>query len=704
MATNPTALPVAGSGNGLLRVVSNRDLEQQEQEDLDRDEEQGREKLFHSQLAGFVRKQFTAADNHRQSEEIERTHLKALRQLRGEYEPDKIAAIRQFRGSEVYSRLTAVKCRGASALLRDIYLSRGRPWELAPTPDPVIPDTVTQNIEQLVMVEAQTAQMHGMPITPDVIEQRVEQLQEAARVAARRKAKSEAAKDTIKLDDILTEGGFYTALSEFVRDLPVFQFAVIKGPVVRKATVSQWQPDGSLKVTEKPQMYWYRVNPLDIWFAPGACDARSGPIIERLRLTSNELYDLIGLPGYDEDAIRDILGRASGGGLHMWKTTFESERAALERRESPFQDDGPFIDALEFHGYVRGQMLLDWGLEDEEISDPDREYYATVWLIDNKVIKAQLNPHPRKEPIYYVTSFEKVPGSLYGHGLPEILHDVQEVSNATLRALVNNLSIASGPQVVINLDSMANGADAESLYPWKRWYVQRDPLANPNQKPVDFYQPQSNAQELLVVYEKFTQIADEVSAIPRYLTGSERVGGAASTASGLSMLMDNSSKVMQSVAANIDHDVLQPLLQNLYDMVMLVDQGQTLRGDEHIVVRGVTMSIRQEQDRVRQLEFLQMTGNPIDMAVVGPKGRATLLRNLANNLGLDFEQIVPSDEEIDAMLQAQQAAAEQQQGAPPEEPPEKGASQQPAPSGADNVAGGPPHLNLTGNNPRQSGV
>lgn len=703
MATNPTALPVAG--NGLLRVVSNQDLEQQEEAARTQEQESSRGELFQSQLAGFVRKQFMAAENHRQSEGLERLHLKALRQLRGEYEPDKIAAIKKFSGSEVYSRLTAVKCRGASALLRDIYLARGRPWELAPTPDPMIPDSVQQDIQQLVMLEAQNAQLHGMQVTPEMMQQRVEQLTEAARLAARRKAKSEAQKSTVKLDDILTEGGFYTALSEFVRDLPVFQFAVIKGPVVRKATVSEWQPDGTLSITEKPQMYWYRVNPLDIWFAPGATDPRSGPIIERLRLTRDELYDLIGLPGYDEDAIRDILSRADTGGLHLWKSTFESERADLERRESPFQDDGPFIDTLEFHGYVRGRMLLDWGLPEEEVQDEDREYYATVWLIDNRVIKAQLNPHPRKEPIYYVTSFEKIPGSIYGHGLPEILYDVQEVANATLRALVNNLSIASGPQVVINLDSMANGADTQSLYPWKRWYVQRDPLANPNQKPVDFYQPQSNAQELLVVYEKFTQIADEVSAIPRYLTGSERVGGAASTASGLSMLMDNSSKVMQSVAANIDHDVLEPLLQNLYDMVMMVDQGATLRGDEQIMVRGVTMSIRQEQDRVRQLEFLQMTGNPIDMAVVGPKGRATLLRNLANNLGLDFEQIVPSDEEIDAMLRAQQEAA---QNAPPGEPSEggkpQGASQQPGPSGADNQAGGPPHLNLTGANPRQTGV
>ena len=86
-----------------------------------------------------------------------------------------------------------------------------------------------------------------------------------------------------------------------------------------------------------------------------------------------------------------------------------------------------------------------------------------------------------------------------------------------------------------------------------------------------FFQPNSNAQELFGVYEKFTQIADELSAIPRYITGSERLGGAGRTASGLAMLMGNAAKILQTVAANIDNDVIEPAVAELYDMVMLTD-------------------------------------------------------------------------------------------------------------------------------------
>ena len=91
------------------------------------------------------------------------------------------------------------------------------------------------------------------------------------------------------------------------------------------------------------------------------------------------------------------------------------------------------------------------------------------------------------------------------------------------------------------------------------------------QKPIDFFQPNSNAGEMLQVYQKFSDLADELSAIPKYLSGNTS-GGAGRTASGLAMLMGNASKILQTVAANVDRDILQGLLSNLFDMIMLTGQ------------------------------------------------------------------------------------------------------------------------------------
>jgi len=318
------------------------------------------------------------------------------------------------------------------------------------------------------------------------------------------------------------------------------------------------------------------------------------------------------------------------------------------------------------------------------ITDPLRDYMVQAWVVGRYVIKVQLSPSPRKRHPYFITSFEKVPGTPVGNGLPDILADVQAVSNATLRALVNNLSIASGPQVVVHDDLLSPGADGESLYPWKRWHVQSDAMPSGHQqRPVDFFQPQSNAAELLAVYTKFGEIADELSAIPRHMSGANPGSGAGRTASGLAMLMGNASKILQTVAANIDRDVIEPALTMLYDMIMLTDTTGILNGDENIRVMGVNVAIQRETQRVRQLEFLQMTANPLDAQIIGPQGRAKILRSVANEIGLDGEGIVPPDDEI--------AGAMGGPGAPtPQDAAQAQGAQAPAPANAD------PRTNITG--------
>jgi hypothetical protein len=230
-----------------------------------------------------------------------------------------------------------------------------------------------------------------------------------------------------------------------------------------------------------------------------------------------------------------------------------------------------------------------------------------------------------------------------------------------LRSLVNNLSISSGPQVVISEDRLAADEDGEDLFPWKRWRVRSDPMASNTQVPISFFQPTSNAGELLQVYQAFSTLADELSAIPKYLSGAS-AGGPGRTASGLAMLMNNASKILQTVCSNVDREVIEPSLHGLFDMLMLTDESGMLTGEEEVRVLGVNVAMQRETERSRQLELLQITGNPIDMQIIGPKGRAALLRGVAQRVGLDGEEVVPSEEEIEEKMKA--AAAMPPPGAP----------------------------------------
>lgn len=641
-------------------------------------------------LAGYVRQRLDEMRRHRETSGINKRLLHALRVYNGEYEPEQLQAVTAFGGSTVYARLTATKCRGATALLRDVYLGPERPWEVEPTPVPTLPENIVESIDQLVQVELATLAQAGQQITPDMAEQRKRQLIDAADQAARKEAREEAKQAAAQLDDLLTEGGFYQAFAEFLTDLPIFPYAVMAGPVVRQTTRLRWI-NGQAVVTTTPAMYWERVSPFDFYWTPGASRSTDGDIGERKRLTRADLTVLKDVPGYNTENIEAVINEYADG-FRDWFENGETERAVEEGRESPAWNQSGMIDTLKFFGSVQGRLLKEFGLTSADgVEDDDAEYMTSVFMCGPYVLKAQISPNPRKRAPYYVTSFQMVPGSVAGHSVVDLISDIQDVANATFRALVNNMGISSGPQVVINTDMIDPSENPDSLYPWKRWRVQSDPVGKQT-KPVDFFQPASNAEQLMGIYEKMTQIADEISAIPRYMMGGERVGGAGRTASGLAMMLSNASKVLQQVASNVDRDILTPLLEQLYDYIMLTDQTGKFRGDESIRVRGVTVAAQKETQRARQLEFLQLTGNPVDLQIVGLEGRAAILASVANEIGLDGDKIVKTPDEIRAQMMAAEQAQEQAMlasgGAPGQQAPAPGGEQVKQDAPRTNMVGG----------------
>ena len=50
------------------------------------------------------------------------------------------------------------------------------------------------------------------------------------------------------------------------------------------------------------------------------------------------------------------------------------------------------------------------------------------------------------------------------------------MANAAARSLANNMGIASGPQVEVNLERIPTNEDITQIYPWRIWQVLNDPL------------------------------------------------------------------------------------------------------------------------------------------------------------------------------------------------------------------------------------
>lgn len=648
---------------GLIPVASNADLERESRQLAS---EQQAKPLIH-ELAAHVHRRWELAKEAKR--DIEDRMLDRLRQRRGEYTERKLAEIKSQGGSEIFMNITSVKCRGATAWLRDTMLGSGadRPWQFEHTPLPDLPEEVIGHIREKLTQTLGALEMAGADIPVDEIRQAAQAMKDAAMRQLTDEAKLRVERMEVKVEDQLVEGGFKNALSQFLDDLVTFPTAIMKGPVIRRRKVLTWQ-QGKLVAVDKIVPEWERIDPFMLYPSKWASAVDEGPLIERHRLTRESLESLIGVEGYSEAAIRQVLGEFESGGLKEW-LAIDTRRATAEGKLSDAHETTDLIDALQLWDTIHGKLLIEWGMPKEQITDPDLSYACEVWLVGNIVIKAVLNYDKLGRKPYYATSYEKVPGSFWGNAVTDLIADPQDMCNAAARALSNNMGIASGPQVMVNVSRLPQGEQITQMHPWKIWQTINGDFADPA-APIQFFQPNSNAPELMGIFEKFSGLADEYSGIPKYMSG-EHVPGAGRTSSGLSMLLNNASKGLKQVITNIDQDVLSKLLERQYGHNIEYATDPDLVGDVTIVAKGAMSLVSREAAAVRRNEFLQMVLNsPVAQGVVGPLGAAELLRDAAKLLDLNVDKIVPSAEQLKLQM-AQQAATQAQM------PPDAQGQQQP---------------------------
>lgn len=647
---------MASLGLAIIPVARASDLEAQAKAKSDQLQNQP---VIQS-LAAHTRKRWEVAQSSKR--DLEERMLQCLRQRSGEYDPDVAAQIKRQGGSNIFMNITSVKCRAATSWLRDTLLGNGsdKPWALDATPEPTLPPDVVASLQGQMQQELMTMMQNGMQ-TPsqEQLREIALRMKDAAMRAQKEEAEERVDRMELKMEDQLIEGGWTDALDEFLDDIVTFPYAVLKGPVKRKRKTLQWQ-GGELVPVEEIRNEWERVDPFMLYWAPWAWQINDGFVIERHKLTRDDLQALLDVPGYNNDAIRTVLAEFSGGGLKEWLWA-DSSKATAEGKDTTYAvNSEDLVDAIQLWDTVPGKDLLEWGMTEEEIPDAAMSYPCEVWLIGNTVIRAVLNYDPLGRKPYYVTSYESIPGSVAGKGVADLCRDTQAMCNSAARALANNMGISSGPQVGVNVSRLPPGEDITEMYPWKIWQFQSSEF-NDGSQPLQFFQPGSNANELMAVFDKFSARADEDTMIPRYMTG-ENTPGAGRTSSGLSMLISNAGKGIKQVITNIDHNVIVPAIERLYQDNLRYSKDPDLIGDVKCVARGASSLVVKEAEAIRRNEFLQLVLNsPVAQQIVGMDGAAELLRDAAKNLNGNVDRIVPDRPTMSTIQQQQQVIAQLQQ-------------------------------------------
>jgi hypothetical protein len=480
-------------------------------------------------LARFVKDQFTRAQDHRRAIGIDARLVRNLYALKCEYTPEERALLQP--GTDVYVGLCALKARAGQSWLRDIILNNiDKPWTLASTPIPDLPDSAMEQVLDLLVSELQSL------TTLDDIKERAKELKTVALDQAKEISEKAVAKMEVLITDQLEDNDFHSTFSSCIEDITVYPSMFVRGPFNRSKKVASWNGNKFGAIT-KTIPDCRVINPFDAFPSPTSTTARNGEFfIERTKLQPSSLYDSINVKGFDEVNIRRALSAYADG--YSLDLVHDAERERLEETDQGTTKKSTTIDTLVYNGLVPGKFLIEHNVL---VKDPQKHYEAEIWLAGEYVIKATLNPDITDARPIFSTSYIKVNRSVWGQSVIDLVYDTQRICNASVRSLVRNMAFSSGPIGEAQADRLADGSDPRELEPYKIFLVTPDITGNSG--PVfHFEHIDSVANELIAVFERFLKVADDLSGIPAYVLGNPQVAGAGRTMGGLSMLMGNAAK------------------------------------------------------------------------------------------------------------------------------------------------------------------
>lgn len=626
-------------------------------------------------LAAYLWNIWEVNKRHKREEGIQTQMVDNLRARNSDYSESKLASIKEFGGSDIFMGLSGVKCRAAEAWFLDVMASTEKPWAMRttpdPTPDPSVLPAVLAETQGRIQQMLSTAQEGQGQVSGAKIRELANEVKKEIDEQAKFEIASRTTKMETKIHDQMVEGGWVEAFEDFVSDLVTLKAAIIKGPIARIRRKKRWTWDEGtsknvLSIEEEAVPEYERVSPFDMYPGPNTVGMNDGSLAERVKFTRRGLVDLKDQPGYDPKAIDEVLAEAVQiAATDVTEDDLENEREDAENR-NPDIDHGfsETIPGIEFWCSVQGKMLKEHNIEEDPKGEPLEdlaEYEINAIMIDQKLIYVDFNDDPLGERPYFKTGWAKVPGSFWYQGVPELMDDLQQICNASIRSLVNNLALSSGPQAEVDVNRLLPGEDIENMSPHKIW--QTTNKGNNASPALRFSNIPSNANELLMVYDRFASLADDYTGIPAYAYGNDKTAGAGRTSSGLSMLMSAAAKGIKRVLMDVEKNIIRGVIRRQFEWNKQY-LGDEFKGDVEVVPTGVVAVMMREQMSQRRMEFLQATANDTDMKIVGMMNRAAVLRETAATLEIPGEDLTRSDEElrdIEEREEKQQGQAQQEQ-------------------------------------------
>ena len=662
------------------------------------------QKAVASSFVSFVRDRWQIAQNAKAST-IEPRLTKCKRTIKMEYDPRKLTAIRAVYGADFeppYRPIVLGKYRDFIAWVEDFLCREDVDiWDIHATPLPDLPGNMNEQIQQESLqqafaIVAQMAFQQGQPMPVEAVQgyaqKLMPKLKDQAESHIKQIAKQAVERMKTKMDDQFAEGGFDKAKKEAISDFGMYPNCFIQGPIIRKTIVQKnklnetsgkWEPTIEDDIIET----WRRISPWAVYNQPNSNNVDNGYVFILDNCTPQDLSDLIDVPGYDTEAIREVIKLYRSGGLKEW-TNVEAIRAHLEDRDSLVISDTDKIDKLEYHGSASGRMLIDWARgEDKAVKvfgqdlDEDKEYQVTAWVIGTHAIKIMINEDPMGKKNIFSCSLIEDPDNFWSPAsLPEILiNSVQNPANAAAVALVYNTGVSAGDMIEYNKDRFPDGVKP-AFSPTATFASTGSQMQSG--KIINTYSVPFHGDKMVMLDEHYMALADLYSGIPRHTQD-----GPKETATAVSIKSTQMSQGLKSALVKWDTSLMEPLVSKLYYYNLQYEQDIDLIGDCKIIGKGAQSVIAKEQLALRRTEYTdKVFSNQFRMQMFAPNGLKELEKANAQSLDLDMDKLFGPDNLMEDMGQMQQPQGQMAQ--PGQEQPQQVNGAGDVQSGADFAVAG----------------
>jgi len=639
------------------------------------------ENLEFSGLVAYVRERYERSKTRREPDEDR--WLMAYRNYRGIYGPE--VQFTDTEKSKAFIKLTKTKVLAAYAQVTDVLFAGSKfPIGIEASRNP-------EGAEKAIHFEAQEqmgpdGKTPLRPITarPELLDKagpykdKLEPVQDALQSgpgAVPTAATYEPAKKSAQLmegliHDQLEESDADKHLRSVAFECALFGTGILKGPFAYDKEYPRWNADGEYEPTFKTIP---KVESVSIWNLYPDPDARSMHdaeyIVQRHRMSRTQMRGLKHRPFFREESIELAIEYGADYTQQYWEEVLEDNNT---------QTDIERYEVLEYWGVIDQETAEAADLDiPDELKDND-EIHVNAWVCNGQILRLVMNPFTPTRIPYSAVPYELNPYGFFGIGVAENMEDTQLLMNGFMRMAVDNAALSGNLLVEVDETNLVPGQDM-AIYPGK---VFRRQSGAPGQAIFGTKFP-NVSQELIMMFDKARQLADESTGMPSFAHGSTGVMGVGRTASGMSMLMGAAAQGIKSVVKNIDDYLLAPLGRALFAFNMQFNYDEKYQGDLDVVARGTESLMRNEIRSQRLIQFMQLSSNP----AMAPFIKFDyVLREIAASMDLDEDYIMndPREAMIQAKLMADMAALMPDTGAAPQQAP----AQDPTGTGGGTVAPG----------------